>query len=237
MDRTAIDPQNLPNVKLKALWALMMLENNTENRFTSSQLANFLVEDHGINTSRQAIEYALQSDRTCAHKNKSGYKIMAQGRDQVAQHYKDSGGIIMVESGKPYSAKNVELKKVFNTLQGTLSVSDPYLDVETLDTLVKNVSKRANVRFLTQHISDRPPGIVSRHLEQIRKEGYQIEVRVYSNSNLHDRYLMDNSVFWLSGNSLNGLGNKESFLVRLGEDVRQSMMTTFNQRWKVSTKI
>jgi hypothetical protein len=36
---------------------------------------------------------------------------------------------------------------------------------------------------------------------------------------------------------LNNLGSKESFIVRLGEDVRQSMNVTFKNRWKVATKI
>ena len=80
-------------------------------------------------------------------------------------------------------------------------------------------------------------GIFSRHLAELRKENYQIEVGVYSSSDLHDRYIMDEKSFWLSGNSLNHLGDKESFIVCLGEDVRQSMMTTFNNRWKVTTKI
>ena len=49
--------------------------------------------------------------------------------------------------------------------------------------------------------------------------------------------IINSQTFWLSGNSLNHLGNKESFIVRLGEDLRQSMLAIFNSRWKVSKKV
>ena len=91
--------------------------------------------------------------------------------------------------------------------------------------------------ILTQNLIDKPKGSFDRYLSEVKKEGFQIEVGVYSSSDLHDRYIMDNKTFWLSGNSFNRLGNKESFIVRLGKDVHQSMLTTFNNRWKVALKI
>jgi len=38
------------------------------------------------------------------------------------------------------------------------------------------------------------------------RKGFNIEVRVYKQSTLHDRYIMDDKSFWLSGNSLNYSG-------------------------------
>lgn len=52
----------------------------------------------------------------------------------------------------------------------------------------------------------------------------------YPSSHLHDRYIMDDSHFWFSDNSLNFLGNKESFIVSLGEDIRSSMSEVSNRR-------
>lgn len=233
---STIDPHALSSSKLKAFWALDQLESTESNRFTAGNIATYLVETHSINTSRQAIEYALKRERRTVHKTSKGYKLMESGRKQLREvHSKEE--VIIIEPGKPFSAKNVEIKKVFSSLSGEFLVSDPYLDVHTLDVIFKAVDTNTPVKILSQNLVDKPSGAFGRHLGDLRKEGYKIEIGIYYGSDLHDRYIMDSKTFWLSGNSLNHLGEKESFLVRLGEDIRQSMTATFNNRWKVATKI
>lgn len=232
----SINPHTLVPVKLKVYWALDQLEDSRTDRFTSGVLASHLVEKQGVKTSRQAIEYALKTDRSTTHKNSKGYKLMEEGRKQLRESA-STGQVVTIEAGKPFSAKNIELKKVFSSLFGEIYISDPYLDVNTLDIIFKNIDKVTPVKLLTQNLIDKPSGTFARNLTELRKEGYKIEIGLYSRSDLHDRYLMDSRSFWLSGNSLNHLGEKESFVVRLGEDIRQSMMATFNNRWRVSNKI
>lgn len=232
----SIDPHKLDPVKLKAFWVLDQLETDSADRFTAGAIAAHLIERRGIKTSRQAIEYALGTDKKATHKNAKGYKLMEGGRAQL-RALANKEEVIVIEAGKPFSAKNVELKKVFSSLAGDVLISDPYLDVNSLDVIFKAVDGSTTVKILTQNLVDKPSGTLGRHLADLRKEGYKIEVGVYSGSDLHDRYIMDAKTFWLSGNSLNHLGEKESFLVRLGEDIRQSMTATFNNRWKVATKI
>jgi len=232
----SIDPHILDSSKLKAFWALDQMGDGTNDRFNPGQIANFLIEKHAIKTSRQAIEYGLKNGRSAVHKNRAGFKLMEDGRKQL-YFLTQKDEVIMIEAGKPFSAKNVKLKKILSSLSGQIDVSDPYIDIQTLDSIFKNVDKKEKIRILTQNVIDKPKGVFVRHLDDLRKEGYQIEVGVYCNSDMHDRYLMDSKTFWLSGNSLNYLGNKESFMVRLGEDVRQSMKASFNNRWKIAKKI
>lgn len=232
----SIDIHSIDDLQLQALWTLEHLSDAGKDRFTGANIANHLVESCGINTSRQAIRYALEKERSVVHKNKAGYKLMEPGKKKLHALVGDNR-VIFIEAGKPFSAKNIELKKIFSFLNGQIDVSDPYIDVQTLDSVFKNIDKKHKVRILTQNIKDKPMGVFERHLADLHNEGYQVEVGVYSNSDMHDRYIMDSKTFWLSGNSLNHLGNKESFIVRLGEDVRQSMNATFNNRWKVATKI
>lgn len=231
-----LDPHSLNNVKLKALWSLDKMENDTTDRFSASEVARFLVEDYGINTTRQAVQSALMRDKSTAHKNKSGYKLMEKGRSELKELLQH-GSVITIESGKPFTAKNVDLKVIFSSLGDEILIADPYVDVQTIDSVFKNIESKQKVKILTQNIIDKPQGVFGRHLAELRKEGYQIEVGVYSNSDMHDRYIMDEKTFWLSGNSLNHLGSKESFIVRLGADVLQSMTSMFHNRWKVSNKI
>lgn len=232
----SIDVHSLSDLQLQALWVLEKLSDENHDRFPGASIANHLVEVCGVNTSRQAIRYALEKERSVVHKSKVGYKLMEPGKKKLLDQVNDSR-VIFIEAGKPFSAKNVELKKIFSALSGQIDVSDPYIDIQTLDSVFKNIDKKHKVRILTQNLIDKPKGVFGRHLADLRSEGHQVEVGVYSNSNMHDRYIMDGKTFWLSGNSLNHLGSKESFIVRLGEDVRQSMSTTFNNRWKVATKI
>lgn len=232
----SLDVHTLGDLQLQALWVLEQLSNDTKDRFSSTDVANHLVEICEISTSRQAIRYALEKEKSVTHKNKSGYKLMEPGRKKLLEQSQDDK-VIFIEADKPFSAKNVALKNIFSALKGETLICDPYVDVHTLDIIFKNSDKKKLVKILTKNIIDKPTGTFNRHLTDLRNEGYQVEIGVYSNSELHDRYIMDSQTFWLSGNSLNHLGNKESFIVRLGEDVRQSMLTTFNNRWKVSTKI
>jgi hypothetical protein len=225
----SLDVHNLPDLHLKALWALDKLSSESNDRFSASAVASYLVEKCGVNTYRQAVDYALAKDRSRIHRNQSGYKLMEPGRKALAALVVNR--VIFIESGKPFSTKNIVLKELFQRLRNRILICDPYLDIHTLDLLFKNVEKEIPLKILTRNIADKPTGTFHRHLAELRREGFQIEVGQHTASELHDRYIMDDSSFWLSGNSLNHLGNKESFLVALGEDVRQSMLTLFNSRW------
>jgi hypothetical protein len=229
----SLDVHDLPELQLKAFWVLDKLSSDAKDRFSADEVATHLVEKCGVNTYRQAVARALEKDPAKSHKNKNGYKLMEPGRKALLDLI--SNRVIFIESGKPFSTKNIVLKQLFQRLQNRIFICDPYLDIHTLDLLFKNVEKHIPVRVLTKNIADKPPGTFQRHLVELRRERFQIEIGQHSASELHDRYIMDDHSFWLSGNSLNHLGNKESFLVSLGDDVRQSMLTLFNTRWSVAT--
>jgi hypothetical protein len=215
---------------------LDQLEKEGNDRFAVGDIVRYLVEKTGIGTSPPAIRYALQIERSAANKNVQGYKLMQKGRDQL-QAIKQQEAVVFIESGKPFTAKHVELKSLFSSFTGTVCITDPYLDLNTLDVLFKVMDKNTETKILTNKVIDRPKGVFVRQLAELRQEGYRIEVGVYLNSTLHDRYIMDDNSFWLSGNSLNHLGKRESFIVKLDEDIRQSMIATFHHRWKVAAQV
>lgn len=228
-----IDIHTLKNLTLKAYWVIDNLTTLKQDRFTSAKIAEYLIERVGINTSRQAIEYALKKDKDACNKNKLGFKIMQKGKDAL----KNLNKIIFIDAGKPFAAKYYTLKEMTGTNYNELLICDPYVDINTLDIVYKNFIKSTTIRILTTKLIDKPQGVFKRQLVDLKKEGFNVEVRIYKNSDLHDRYLINDKHFWLSGNSLNHIGNKESFIVLLGEDVRKSMLSTFNERWKISTPI
>lgn len=235
-DLSTIDPHTLSDTRLKAFWALNQLDGDSDDHFTATQIANYLVSKHKINTSRQAIDYALRKNKGAYHKNKNGYKLMELGRKELVSR-SSVDNVVLIEADKPYTAKYVAIKSIFNSLRNNVSISDPYCDINTLDIIFNNVPKSINVKILTNNIIDKPQGTFARHLSELRKEGHKIEVGIYTGSDLHDRYIMDDNSFWLSGNSLNHLGSKESFIVKLGADIHGSMLEVFNRRWKIANKI
>lgn len=232
-----IDIYSLTSLQLKACWVINHLSNEDKDRFSSSEIANFLVEIKGINVSRQAVNASLTRHKDLFHKDKKGYfKLMKKGVEELENH-SAMKNVIMIDSGKPFTAKNINLSKIFKQLKGVIRICDPYSDLSTLDVIFNSIEKDTSVILLTAKIVEKVQGSFKRQIDDLQKEGYKIEVRIYSNSQLHDRYIIDDFNFWLSGNSLNFLGNKESFIVSLGEDVRSSMSEVFNRRWKIAQPI
>ncbi|MDO9183715.1 MAG: hypothetical protein Q7U04_14975 [Bacteriovorax sp.] len=231
----SIDVHALADLQAKALWVLDNITDDNEDRFSAITISDYLIEKCGFNTSRQAITFALKRDKKICNKNRDGYKLMEYGRKKLLEQTRNN--VIFIESGKPFSAKNIALKEVFSGFVGTVKICDPFVDIYTLDIIFKNIDKKSPVSILTANVIDRPNGTFRRHLEELKQEGFKIEVKIYKESTLHDRYMMDDKSFWLSGNSLNHLGKKESFLILLGSDIYQSMNSVFSNRWKVALPI
>lgn len=231
----AVDLRDLTSVKLQALWALDSMSDGAIDRYTAADIADYLVEKCHTNTSRQAITSSFAKERRLVSKTKSGYKLMQAGRDTLANS--TLSHVHVIKSGEPFQAKNVVLRDIFKAFQGAIQICDPYVDIYTLDLLFKLLDKKTPIRILTQNLIDKPQGIFGRHLGELQQDGFQIEIRKYSKSVLHDRYIIDDKTLWLSGNSLNHLGNKESFLVKLGSDTRGTILATFNSRWKSSPEL
>jgi hypothetical protein len=226
----------LPALELKAYWVIDKLSSASKDRFSASEIADFLVEKIGFPTSHQAIRYALNKDKKACHKNGSGYKLMEDGKNKLKNH---SGHqrVVFVDANKPFTAKNYTLKEILGDSYKEIALCDPYIDQNTLDVIFNNFKEKISIRVLTTKIIEKSTGMFKRQLQDLKNEGFDVEVRMYGNSTLHDRYIMSERHFWLSGNSLNYLGKKESFLVLLGDDIRQSMLATFNSRWKVASSI
>lgn len=232
-----IDVYCLGELCHRVYWAFDQLENNAKDRFKPSDIANFLVEEKGIKTSVQAVRNILKRKKDIFHNKSGAFKMMEKGRQELLKTT-STEEVIFIDANKPFSAKrNEALKTLISSLKKEVKVCDPYIDLNTLDFIFHNFNKKIPIKLLTANVIDKPKGSFKRQLQEIIQEGFQIEIKVYQSSTLHDRYIIDDSNFWLSGNSLNYLGKKESFIVALGSDIRQSMISVFNSRWKNSSFI
>jgi len=226
----------LPDVLSISLWVIEYLSDKKADRFGSTEIAKYIVDNLGISTSKQAVQAALMKaakEKFC-HKERDGFKIMKNGQEELLKQMKKERATLL-EPGKPFSA-GVELGNIFSQMVGVVRFSDPYVDDKTLDIIYKHFSDaKLSIKILTSQITNEAR--FKRDLEKMKVEGINIEVRKINKSVLHDRYFIDDKHFWLSGNSLNNLGKKESFIVMLSDGIRQSMLQTFNSRWQSAITI
>lgn len=230
-----IDIHSLTGVRLRAFWILDKA-GGEKKQLSATEIAKSMVDDYGIATSRQAVDKALKNAKDSVHKTISGYKLMQKGRKELEAVGFQHGNVSLIEPNKPFTAKKF-ISDLISKLSGEILICDPYIDARTLDVLVAGLDKQAHVKLLTQRVVDKTPGSFLRVLNDLKKEGFSITVRVNKKGDIHDRYLMDHRNFWFSGNSLNHLGEKESMILALGQDVRIAMKATFEKRWATAIPI
>ena len=222
---------HFPDVLSISLWVMEYLSDEKTDRFGSAEISKYIVENLGISTSRQAVQAALTKavkGKLC-HKERGKFKLMESGQYELLKQMRKDR-VTLLEPGKPFSA-GIELGNIFSQLSGVTCFSDPYVDQKTLEVIHKHFANRKlSIKILTSKVTNATQ--FKSDLEKLKVERVNIEVRKIGKGILHDRYFMDDDHFWFSGNSLNNLGNKESFIVRLDDDIRQSMLKTFNSRWQ-----
>ena len=227
---TSIDIHSLPDVMNISLWVVEYLSIDSAYRFGASDIANYMISNLGISTSRQTVHAALKkaTQKKFCHKNKKGFSIMKLGQDELLRQIQKEK-VVLIEPGKPFVA-GMKLETIFSSMKGVLKISDPYVDIKTLDVLYRCTTAKLAIKLLTVQIKDEQK--FKREILKLRHEGHAIEVRKISAGELHDRYFIESNHFWLSGNSLNNIGKKESFIVALGGDIRKNMLKTFDSRWQ-----
>lgn len=228
-----IDVYTLDSLDLQIYWAIDHLSMPNKDRVTLTEITKCIVDDKKINITKSAIFYALRRNKKEINKNINGYKLMKLGED-VLDAVVSKHKIIIIEPNTPYSSKKMIADEIFKTLKGTIKLCDPYFSIQILDHIGNYFNKSQKIQILTENVIDKSTGSILRCLGDLKKEGHDIEVRIYDKSEMHDRYIIDEKLAWLAGYGFSDIGRKECFFVLLGEDIRQSMLSTFNNRWKIS---
>ena len=219
---------------VNSLWIIEYLSGETDKYFSPTEIAKYAVEELGVKMSRQSVLAALargERKKFC-HRGKNGFKLMRKGQEELLTQMKKENKVILLESGKPFSAET-ELANIFSQLSGKeIKINDPYVNEKTLGVIYKHFRNAGiSVKILTSKVNDETAFKDS--LEKINFEGINTEVRKINKGIIHDRYFIDEKHFWLCGNSLNNLGRKESLIVMLNsKEIHLNMLQTFNSRWQ-----
>lgn len=137
----------------------------------------------------------------------------------------------LIESGKVYSGKKVCQEIVMSKIGSTAKICDPYCGTRTLD-LIRGIKQKCKIFLLTQVIEEKET--FRRELKDFAKEFLQleIEVRVFDGKTLHDRYIISDGNCWSIGSSLKDLGNKDTTITKLDDEVRYAIEEMFDKRWQ-----
>lgn len=233
--------ENYPDIHLyddprrEAFLTLEIAETEFDTaRLTSSQISDILVNNFSISRTPQAIASTLgkAARNRLVHKNSDDkFKLMELGREELYLVEADNPGAFYIEPGKPFSAKLVLLNDILSKVENRVWISDPYVSIRLLD-LLNVLEPDIQIRILTQTVQGK--GEFKRALIDFKREHPKTEVRIVDSDELHDRYILSEKRMWLVGHSLKDLGRRESFIVALGEDIRNSMSEVYEERWKRS---
>jgi len=137
----------------------------------------------------------------------------------------------LIESGKVYSGKKLFQEIVISKIGSTAKICDPYCGTRVLD-LLSGIKQKCKVSLLTQVIEQKET--FKRELGDFAKEfpDVEIEVRVFDRRKLHDRYMISDDNCWSIGSSLKDLGNKDTTLTKLEDEVRYALEEMFEKRWQ-----
>jgi len=137
----------------------------------------------------------------------------------------------LIESGKVYSGKKLFQEIVMSKKGSTAKICDPYCGTRTLD-LIRGIKQKCKIFLLTQAIEQKET--FRRELKDFAKEfqHLEIEVRVFNGKTLHDRYIISDGNCWSIGSSLKDLGNKDTTITKLEDEVRYAVEEMFDKRWQ-----
>jgi hypothetical protein len=231
LDLTGLpDVHELPHDRLRVLWILVAAKRAPALEWLSAAEISRIARDCcSLAIPRQRVAAILQKESSTVAKTKKNkvrmFKIMMSGEDLILSNARR---ILFIQPSQAFSGlKSIE--ELFQCLRGGVYVCDPYIDhqslivlatwqdVDKIMVLTENVHKedrvRRDLRFFTQEYGDR------------------LEMRLTSEGRLHDRYVIHEDGMILLGTSLNGLGKKQSFVVALGEDIREHVLSAFKRNW------
>jgi len=231
----AVDVSGYPDVHLLtddldvALWVLLVGSEKLEiESLTAAEIAEVATHTFRRGLTRQRAASSLRLERKLVTRTPgttpTRFIILRAGIDRVKGHQTD---VVVVDPVNAFTALR-RLDAILSCVKGEAKMCDPYIDDKTLLALT-SVPTTVKIKLLTLNVSD--PSQFRRRFQAYHKEYGNLEIRVSSSTDLHDRYLIDQSQMWLLGQSLNGIGKKQSFIVAMGQDTRAAMDRAFTERW------
>ena len=225
------------------LWCLYASKNKFSNEFLNENDFDKILQGYlNIPIKGNQIIKAFARAGNRIIRLKEGYKISYPGEEYLKSlKRKNPLRIIYLTPNKPVSAESSLDRLIKSIKKENLLITDPYYGLKTIRTLCEFAEYHRSVHFLTAQLGGGEKiSIVNGFLKDVKREyKNKIEIRIYPNKNeLHDRYILAKDIFFIIGQGLKDLGNKESLIIgvedRYGKDIRKILEKAFLERWNKS---
>lgn len=227
-------PSDLAEDLDRCLWVLYAAHTLVPGRaLTPHEISEVLRDGPRVNVSRQRVQGLLDANREHAHRRRHAgrqtYEILHGGIERLKRQ--GASEVLLIDPAQALTHVR-SVQALFGVCKGLVKLCDPYMAPRSLDFLV-TITAASELRVLTDKV-DRE-NAVRRDLKALRNQlGYPVEIRRVASHVLHDRYLMDSRGMLLIGTSLNGLGLKQSMVVRVGDDLRAVAEEAFDALWSAA---
>jgi hypothetical protein len=223
------------------LWCLYVSKQDFGIDYLSFEsLENILREflDIPITAKRIKKAFAPAGKKVIKNNRGEGYKISSVGEIYLRSLKRDEPlTVIYIQPDKPRTAtKNLE-SLIKSIPKDTLFICDPYYGLKTLEVLEVFTKYHNKINFLTAKVGGGEKATtLNRAVSEFKREyGKSVEIKLTSDKDLHDRYIIAKDRFLIVGHGIKDLGNKESLIVVVedlyGKDIRKTITTVFNRRW------
>lgn len=229
----------------QGLWVLLVSKEKLRIRkLTAEQIASIIRDVMEVSTEAESITKSFNKAEKRIHTYKENgetyYEIMRKGKEYLKSLIKEGSiDIFYFEPDNRYTCKKILSKNILKNLNGKLRIVDPYCSDRTLDVL-EDVENNPT-QFLTrvENLSEKKRNQFLRTLQDFKSENKNIEFRNYTNTDIHDRYVISNKLLIILGHSIKDLGAKESFVVMLNKETSKNifdaLIQNFDRRWRKSS--
>jgi hypothetical protein len=225
------DPRQKTSQVEQILVILAKLSEQTNEEWIDSLLIEKeALGKYGLRLHWRTIDSILKNNKVYAARKKRGkcwmYRLLEKGRLLVSDEKK----AILIEPSNSIQSM-IDLQKYLSGLSGNIYICDPYIDHVSLD-ILSSCPSSSSLFVLSRNV--KIDGKFKSLLPSFTTAGFKIEVRIAPNPILHDRYIIDDAEMIILGTSLNGFGKKQSFLIKVGTDIKQTMLIKFKELWSQS---
>jgi len=223
------------------LWCLLVSKQKFNNEYIGGKdIENILINylDIKIGAIQVKRAFARAGNKIFKNPQDDSYKICKPGEDYLKSLKKDEPiSVFYLKSSKPIQAKHTLEALVKNIPRGELRICDPFYGTATFHVLEMILKYHKKVKFLTAALGGREKkSNVQQIIKDFKKEyKSQIEIKTAVKNDTHDRYIIANNLFFIIGQGIKDLGNKESLIVavedKYGRDIRKILINEFDRRW------
>lgn len=211
---------NKPSVNKNEVQSLFHKLNESEDRKSPNEYFNF---------------YVRRNKKLISKKN-DDMSLTLLGLKKVKELLDGELGLktFIIKSGELYTGKR-QLQELILEDTKHIKLCDPYVDTRTLDYFM-GINKQIDIRILTQNIGRKPidETVFKNYLEDFQKQYKNINIKIakVNTKTLHDRYLITDDAVYSIGASLKDLGNKDTIIIQLPNEIKEALNDNFEDRWQ-----